>query len=73
MQEPIDPQNPDAFRDMFGPGQIDCQLRQLLQMCWMILPDDRKSIDEIEKLFRPMVDRAFKDMRDDGKAFGQSH
>ena len=70
MMEPFDPDSPDRFSEMFGPGQIDCQLRSLLQMSWMLLPDDKKTIDDLERLFRPIVDRAFKDMRDDRDAFG---
>lgn len=70
MLEPFDPDDADRFRKMFGPAQLDNQLRTLLQMCWMCLPDDRKTIDELEKVFRPMVDRAFKNMRDDRDAFG---
>ena len=58
---------------MFGPNQIDTQLRQLIQTCWMVLPEDKKSVDEVGWLFRPMVDRAFKDMREDGEAFGLPH
>ena len=70
MIESFDPGDSDKFREMFGPGQIDSQLRSLLQMSWMSLPSDKKSIDELERLFRPMVDRAFRDMRDDRDAFG---
>lgn len=66
----FNPDDEDPFKGMFGPGQIDSQLRSMLQMCWMILPKDKKTIDDLERMFRPMVDRAFKDMRDDRDAFG---
>jgi hypothetical protein len=31
-----------------GPGQIDQSVRQAIQMCWMMLPDERKSIPELK-------------------------
>jgi hypothetical protein len=36
----------------------------------MLLPDDRKTFDELEMQMRRIVDRAFKDFREDFEAFG---
>lgn len=55
---------------MFGPGQVDQQIRQAIHMCWMMLPKDRKTVDESEKQLRRLFDRAIKDLRDDADAFG---
>ena len=57
------------FREMMAPGQIDSSIRQALQMLWMIMPDDKKNIDAVEKEFRRLVDRAIRDMREDSEAF----
>ncbi len=65
-----DPGTADKVRQMFGPGQVDEQIRQAIHMCWMLLPDDRKSVDELEKQVRRIVDRAMKDLREDADAFG---
>jgi hypothetical protein len=65
-----DPEGPDRMKSMFGPGQVDQQVRQAVQMCWMMLPDCSKTVDELEKQFRRIVDRAIKDLRDDADAFG---
>jgi hypothetical protein len=65
-----DPEGPDKMRSMFGPGQVDQQVRQAIQMCWMMLPADNKTVDELEKQFRRIVDRAIKDLLDDASAFG---
>jgi hypothetical protein len=54
---------------MFGPGHVDQSVRQAIQMCWMMLPDSRKTVAELEKQFRRIVDRAIKDLRDDSRAF----
>jgi hypothetical protein len=64
-----DPEAQNKMRDMFGPGQVDQQIRQALQFCWMMLPDDRKNIDELEKQIRRILDRALKDFREDTDAF----
>lgn len=48
-----------------GPGQVDLQIRQALQMCWMMLPKDRRNIDEVERQIRRLVNRALQDFRED--------
>ena len=57
---------------MFGPQQIDQQIRQAIHFCWMTLPKERRTADEVEKQIRRLVDRALKDLRDDGEAFGKT-
>jgi hypothetical protein len=58
------------MREMFGPGQVDQQIRQAIHVCWMMLPEDRKTVGELETQMRRIIDRAFKDLRDDADAFG---
>jgi hypothetical protein len=62
--------DPDKIRAMFGPGQVDQMLRQAIQMCWMILPSNKKNADELERQIRRLMERALKDMRKDINAFG---
>lgn len=65
-----DPDANDKFRRMFSPEQIDQQIRQAIQFCWMMLPDDKKTVDEVERQIRRLVDRALKDLREDFDSFG---
>jgi len=67
---PDDPHSRDNIRRMFGPGQVDALIRQAIHICWMMLPDDKKTVDELEKQFRRIVDRAIRDLREDADAFG---
>jgi len=61
----------ESFGSLLGPGQVDNQIRQALQLTWMSLPADRRTVSEVERVFRLLVDRALKDLRDDGATFGQ--
>lgn len=64
----------DAMRrmaEMFGPAQIDHLIRQAINFCWMGLPAERRSADEVESQVRRIVDRALRDFRDDRQAFGR--
>jgi hypothetical protein len=64
----------DAAENMaalFGPQQIDHSVRQALHFCWMSLPKERRTPEELEKQFRRIVDRALKDFREDREAFGK--
>jgi hypothetical protein len=58
------------MRAMFGPAQVDQSVRQAIHMCWMMLPEKSKTVDKVEKEFRRIVDRAFKDLKEDADAFG---
>jgi hypothetical protein len=70
MFQANDPDAVKRMREMFGPGQVDQQIRQAIHVCWMMLPEDRKTVDELEAQLRRIVDRAFKDLREDTNAFG---
>jgi len=70
MLGPNDPNAANQMREMFGPGQVDQQIRQAIHMCWMSLPPDKKSVDELESQVRRIFDRALKDLREDASQFG---
>lgn len=59
------------FSKMMGPGQVDASIRQTLQMLWMIMPEDKKNVDKVEREFRRLADRALRDLREDSQAFGR--
>jgi hypothetical protein len=56
---------------IFGPAHIDTSIRQAIQFCWMSLPKDKRTADELEQQIRRIVERALKDFRDDRQAFGK--
>jgi hypothetical protein len=64
-----DPDAAEKMRAMFSPGQVDQIVRQAIQMCWMMLPASRKTVDEVEKEFRRIVDRAIENLREDSDSF----
>jgi hypothetical protein len=66
-----DPESGDRMRAFMGPGQVDQQIRQAIQFAWLSLPDDKRTVAEVERVVRKIVDRALKDLRDDGETFGQ--
>lgn len=68
--DPNDPESMKRFREFFNPGHVDQSVRQAIQMCWMMLPEGEKSVDEVEKQFRRIVDRALQNLKDDASAFG---
>jgi hypothetical protein len=60
----------ERMAGMFGPAQIDHMIRQAVQFCWMGLPKERRSIEEVEAQIRRIVERALRDFRQDRQAFG---
>ena len=67
---PADDDAAERMAAMFGPAQVDQAVRQAIQFCWMGLPKDRRTPDELEAQIRRIVDRALRDFRDDARAFG---
>lgn len=71
--EELDPNDPEAanrLRGMFSPQQVDQQIRQAIQFCWLMLPPEKKNINEVEKEIRRIVERALRDLREDSQGFG---
>jgi hypothetical protein len=68
----LDPNDPDAgnkLRAFFSPQQVDHQIRQAIQFCWMALPPEQQNVDGVEKQIRRLVDRALRDLREDAETF----
>lgn len=61
----------DKMRDMFGPGHVDQIVRNAIQACWMTLPKERRTVDEVDKEVRRLVERALSNLREDVNAFGR--
>lgn len=71
--ERFDPGDDDAMRRMramMGPQQVDQSIRQAIQFCWMALPPEQQTVDEVERQIRRLVDRALRDLREDAGQFG---
>jgi hypothetical protein len=64
-----DEKRTEAFRAMISPGQIDHTIRQTIQFLWMMMPKEKRNVDEVEKELRRLVDRAVHDLREDFDAF----
>lgn len=60
------------MRSMHGPQAVDHSVREALSMCWMMLPEDKKNVDAVEREIRWLVDRAIANMREDAAVFGIS-
>jgi hypothetical protein len=60
-----DEERATKMRDLMGPSQIDQQIRQATGWLWMVLPKDKRYVDEIEGQVRRLDDRALRDLRQD--------
>ena len=53
----------DKMREMFGPSQVDQQIRQAIHFCWIGLPKEKRNVNELERQIRRLVDRALRSLR----------
>jgi flagellar motility protein MotE (MotC chaperone) len=61
-----------SLRDLKGPLTVDQIIRQAIQHCWMILPEEERSIERVEQEIFRLVLRALRDAQEDALAFGCS-
>ena len=75
MMAIYDPNDPDAqkkMQSMFGPQQVDQEIRQAISMCWMMMPDDKKNTDAVASEIRRIVERALANLKEDASSFGMT-
>jgi hypothetical protein len=54
------------------PGRVDFAIRAAIHKCWHAMPEDKQSLDLVERCFRRLVDRAFRDLSEDAELFVQT-
>ena len=69
LNDPNDADKIAQFRRMALP-MLDQQLRSVISTIWMALPPERQTVEEVEKEFRRVADRALANLREDIAAFG---
>ncbi|MBX9790342.1 MAG: hypothetical protein K2Y37_15600 [Pirellulales bacterium] len=65
-----DPQRATHLRDMLGPQAVDQAIRNAISTCWMMLPENKKSVAVVDAEIRRLVDRALANLQEDATAFG---
>lgn len=68
--EKVDLDPRQSMSHLMGPHAVDQQIRQAVSLCWMVLPEEKKTVEAVEAEIRRIVDRALKDLRDDAAVFG---
>ncbi|MBK9128161.1 MAG: hypothetical protein IPM13_10215 [Phycisphaerales bacterium] len=63
--QPLREELPPDPAKYFGPHLIASQIQQALAACWLMLPPERRTIDEVEKQMLRMVTRAIAQFRED--------
>ncbi|MFO0888731.1 MAG: hypothetical protein U0790_06240 [Isosphaeraceae bacterium] len=46
--------------------------RAAIHQCWHAMPEDRQTLEDVERCFRRLVDRAFRDLREDADLFART-
>ena len=50
--------------ELMGPGMVDRELRQAMHLCWMSLPAERRTIDDLAKEMHRLLARAIENLRE---------
>lgn len=52
-----------------NPGRVDQAIRTAIHECWHALPPHRQNLEQVEQVFRRLVDRALDELREDAALF----
>ena len=69
FSENADGPDPEKLSSFFSPAMISQMIGQAIQHCWMMLPHEKKTPDELESTIRQIFDRAIQNFRDDCETF----
>jgi hypothetical protein len=62
--------DPEFMRKLFTPAQVDKFLRQAVSTCWMMLPQERRTVANVEVEIRRILGRVLRNLSEDAEAFG---
>ena len=69
---PDDEKAADGMRAMFGPLQVDQQIRQAVELCWNMLPSDQKNLEQLEVAMGRIVKQELAKFRETNPPFDVS-
>ncbi len=67
---PHNPDNNEMIRSLMGPQATQQAIMSAIMMCWQSLPEEKRTVYNLEKEFMKIADRTFKDIREDSETFG---
>ena len=59
-----------AFAASLGPCNVDMLIREAIRFCWLLLPCDKRTPQNVRKEILRLTERALDDMKEDMEAFG---
>ncbi len=60
----------EAMRKMFSPTQVEQMIGQAANICWMMMPPEKKNVPAVVAEMRRIFERSIKNLEDDASAFG---
>ena len=61
--------NEEDERPFFSPNDPGQDVRHAIKLCWAVLPEEIRNVNEVERQIRRIVDRALRDFCDDFEEF----
>lgn len=58
------------MRTIMGPMMVDKAVRQAIQHCWVMLPEEDRTAARVEQEIRRLVVRALQNLKEDSATFG---
>jgi hypothetical protein len=56
-------------RRFYNPLSVDLQIRQGITLCWMMLPDEQRDLENVAREINRIVERVLRELQEDRNAF----
>jgi hypothetical protein len=63
---------PPGTAEVLGPTAVDRQIRDAILFCWMLLPQERRTVSTVAAEIRRIVERALANLMEDDQVFSRS-
>jgi len=70
MMKKLGPGGEDEVRRFMGANHVAFPIQQAIMSCWMMLPNEKKTVDNLEKELRRIFERELENFRKDSESFG---
>ena len=68
--EPPDDDSMKQMRELLGPTAVDDAVSHAIRTCWMCLPTEKRTVEEVGRQLHRILDRSLANAKDDEGIFG---
>jgi hypothetical protein len=61
----------EAFKSILGPDAVDRMIRQAISVCWLLMPKNKRNVQNVSSEIMRVVERALQNLSEDNVAYDE--